>query len=557
MLKILHLPAVIGLLIFGLALAVFLAPTAIAVDEGNTLISNVHHDDEAPAAIFEARIKSGVAFYKPVRYYASETVLTDCSEETEAYEASQGAPYNFEGEDSFQKKEGDWGVWNYRTDYNITPLHRSLCFAIISGDDVYEFHGPYTINTSGNFEATEPSSTTTEGGSSETTESEDDALITFAVGGGEDDTWILDLRYVAGAEMATFEARIKKHLNLDFVRYYPSKDIDETCSADLSVYTHQSQPRQLEGSDSSYTEIFNWKAWGYQTNDNLEQAHETICFVIATTDGARAIHKPFGNNAIQASPTCEANISGVGFGWVICWALNGISEGLEATEGFVESHLTLEPKDYHEEFQINNKENFTYKDAWSNVRTYMTFTVIGTALFMIISTALDFGFFSNYTVKKYLPRLIVGTILIQFSWALGDLLIQLTNQIGGFMQSLLYAAVPGAVDHGLEDIFGNGGFSTLLAGGAGVAALTWVLLLPVGFTGLVFFFLGFLFLVARKYLLIMLLILTPLGLALWVLPGSDKIWKTYSKTFTYLLIFYPVVVTVIAAGKIFSYLILL
>lgn len=257
--------------------------------------------------------------------------------------------------------------------------------------------------------------------------------------------------------------------------------------------------------------------------------------------------------------TCEFQWRGVGFSWILCWAFNGISEGLEVIEARAYEELVIDRADYQEQFSSGTNE-FSYKDGWANIRNVMTFAIVGTALFMVISTALDIGFFSNYTVKKYLPRLIVGTILIQFSWALGDLSIQLTNQMGDLLNALLFSAFPGAKDHGLEAIFEGGGFIALTGLGAAVAVgaySAWGLLLPAGFSGLVMLTLGFLFLIIRKWLIILLLILAPLGLAFWILPGNDRAWGAYSKTFLYLLLFYPIVRVTIAAGKIFSYLILL
>lgn len=260
--------------------------------------------------------------------------------------------------------------------------------------------------------------------------------------------------------------------------------------------------------------------------------------------------------------TCEWQWSGAGVGWILCWVFESISDGLEGVERIVYGYLTVEREDYLQEFSSQG-QTFTYKDAWVNIRNFMTFTIVGTALFMILSTALDFGFFVNYTVKKYLPRLILGTILIQFSWVLGDLAIQATNQLGNLMGAILYSAFPGAENHGLEDIFDGGGYTSLIGGGAAAgtvayfAGSSWLLLLPIGFTGLIMLFTGFLFLIARKYLIILGLILSPLGLAFWMLPGNDRAWRFYIKTFFYLLIFYPLIVTSIAAGKIFSYLILL
>ncbi len=262
---------------------------------------------------------------------------------------------------------------------------------------------------------------------------------------------------------------------------------------------------------------------------------------------------PLTNNA---SDTCEFHLTGVVVGWLLCWVFNGISGVLNFIESFIGGYLTLEPEDYKERFQSG--ENATYKDVWRAFRDFMTLAVVGTALFMVISTALDIGFFKNYTVKKYMPRLVAGTILIQFSWTLGDFAIQATNQMGDLLKALMFSAVPEAINFGLNNILDGGGITVLLVSSGGVvAAYFWLGLLSIGLTAAGAFFFGFLFLVARKFLIIFLLILSPLGLALWILPGNDKAWRFYAKTFLYLLLFYPVIVMVISAGKIFAYLILL
>ena len=113
----------------------------------------------------------------------------------------------------------------------------------------------------------------------------------------------------------------------------------------------------------------------------------------------------------------------------------------------------------------------------------MTLAVVGTALFMVISTALDIGFFKNYTVKKYMPRLVAGTILIQFSWTLGDFAIQATNQMGDLLKALMFSAVPEAINFGLNNILDGGGITVLLVSSGGVvAAYFWLGLLSIGLT---------------------------------------------------------------------------
>lgn len=259
----------------------------------------------------------------------------------------------------------------------------------------------------------------------------------------------------------------------------------------------------------------------------------------------------------NTSNTCEFQLSGLGLGYILCWLLEGVSQALKSVEGLLYNSLTVDSSDYQSAF--GDQGQYTLKTAWRFIRDFVTYAIVATAFFMIISTALDVGIFKNYTVKKYLPRLIVGTILIQFSWALGDMFIQAFHWLGDVLGALMFAGFPEAEEQDLADIFG-GGLSTTFSATAFVAIMQymgWMTLLPILFTATSFFIIGFLFLVARKYLIILLLVLSPLGLALWILPGNDKAWNAYFKAFFYLLAIYPLIVVSIAAGKIFSYLILL
>ena len=265
---------------------------------------------------------------------------------------------------------------------------------------------------------------------------------------------------------------------------------------------------------------------------------------------------------VDQTQTCAWQDDGFLIGFIICWILKGLSEAIQSIEKIIYGFLTLESSEYDEAVQLQKNRGFTYKAAWRAVRDITSYAIVGTALFMIIATALNIGFFSNYTVKKYLPRLVVGTILIQFSWTLGDFMIQFTNQLGDMVSALVFSSFPEAKDHGIDDIF-DGGFSTLIAGGAlgsyAIVAvyLNWAIILPVVFTGFVAFVLGFMFLIARKYIIIMSLILSPLGLAFWILPGNDRAWRFYSKIFMYSLLFYPIIILVISFAKVFSYIIIL
>ena len=259
----------------------------------------------------------------------------------------------------------------------------------------------------------------------------------------------------------------------------------------------------------------------------------------------------------QEDGDCEGTVQNFGFGWILCPALNIASSALLAMEEKLENLLRVGPDSYN---------NDAYKDMWGSLRRLSTFAIVATALFMVISTAVNAGFFSNYTVKKYLPRLIAGVILIQLSYGMFTTFLDIMNELGDGINSILETASGlGGADWGLREIAGkslagenSGGRSGVAFAGGGVLGI--VLLGGLGalgalsmlYSGAIALLFGFLFLILRKFIIVALVIFSPIGLALWILPGNDKAWRLYIKTFLTLVLMYPILVAIIALGKIFS-----
>lgn len=283
--------------------------------------------------------------------------------------------------------------------------------------------------------------------------------------------------------------------------------------------------------------------------------------------GGPADPNPEPDPAIESG--YDACDGGIGIDWALCSLLWGVSNGIEAIERQIYSFLRIDRVSYQPndcDGTASESRACNYYDAWGNIRNLMTLAVVGTAILMVLATALDFGWFSNYTVKKYLARLIVGVILMIMSWAIGDFIIHISNQLGGFAGNVITAPFEGASEIGLESIFSGTedkgvaeGTSIAVAGAGavavGIVALSGGLgLVPVLLTaalGLLAIIFGFMFLVFREMVIIAMLVFAPLGVALWFLPGSDRMWKLYYKTFLSLVFIYPIIVSVIAFGRVF------
>lgn len=166
--------------------------------------------------------------------------------------------------------------------------------------------------------------------------------------------------------------------------------------------------------------------------------------------------------------------------------------------------------------------------------------------------------FDAYTVKKVLPRLVIAVILIQLSWFIFSGMIFLTESIAYGIEALIYAPFGNAQDFTFEALFTSIGgsdiqvlFYSLIAAGAAVASFGG----SIGFFALIALlalFVGVLTLLIRRILLVLLLVLSPLALVAWILPNTERFWKMWWDNFTKLLLMYPIILAMVAAGRVMA-----
>lgn len=167
--------------------------------------------------------------------------------------------------------------------------------------------------------------------------------------------------------------------------------------------------------------------------------------------------------------------------------------------------------------------------------------------------------FDAYTIKKVFPRLVAAAILIQLSWPIFTFLIYLVGQITWGIEGLLYAPFGGAEALELKNIIanmtGNTGAATasvLLIGGAaiGLVSLTLPGVMLMALSALLALLIAFFVLTIRQLVLIILLVTAPIAIVAWILPNTEKVWKVWWESFSKLLLMYPLIILLIAGGKI-------
>lgn len=173
--------------------------------------------------------------------------------------------------------------------------------------------------------------------------------------------------------------------------------------------------------------------------------------------------------------------------------------------------------------------------------------------------------FSAYTIRKILPRLLIAVIAIQLSWALVLLAVRINNDVAHGLEALFYAPFGGTDAFNLGSIIQTGGGSAAGFAGAGFAAVaagttgflllgpgTAVGILALAATAALGLLVALFTLILRRALLLFLIVIAPLAIVCWVLPGTDKFWKLWWESFSKLLIMYPLILLMIAAGRVFA-----
>lgn len=164
-----------------------------------------------------------------------------------------------------------------------------------------------------------------------------------------------------------------------------------------------------------------------------------------------------------------------------------------------------------------------------------------------------------YTVRKAIPRIVIAVIGINLSIYLCVLLIDVTNIFGNGLGSIITGPFVGdGIKIGSQNFSGNPVtqgvlgviFATLIASvvaGPGVLALIgsiFPLILIVLLVALAVIFT----LVIRQGLLLFLTVISPVAIALSILPGTEKYFKKWFDLFITTLMVYPIIAVLFAVS---------
>ncbi len=235
--------------------------------------------------------------------------------------------------------------------------------------------------------------------------------------------------------------------------------------------------------------------------------------------------------------------------WIVCPVIQLLEEAVTGIFGFIESMLKVDPRILDTQSETGEA---TYT-GWMMFRDLANIILVVIFIAIIISQVTGFGI-DNYGIKRMLPRLIALGILINLSYIIGQLAVDVSNIVGantyGFMVSIAERfswSGAGSALLGLTALIGGviGGLMLAVAISGGIILLP----LAMGLLGaIVSALFMFVLLGVRQVAVAVFVILAPLAFAMNILPNTAGLFKKWWNIFKTLLVLYPICALVMGAG---------
>ena len=254
----------------------------------------------------------------------------------------------------------------------------------------------------------------------------------------------------------------------------------------------------------------------------------------------------------ENSTSTSCNVQGIG--WFICPVSNWLADGIDYMYSALQEFLKTKP------LETTNQNSGIYL-AWVIMRNISNVAFIVAFLVIIYSQLTSVGI-SNYGVKKMIPRLVIAAVLVNLSFTICAILLDLSN-IAGYAFQDAFMGIKNTISTVGEntstwtwsEIISTALSNGALAVGAGYAvslALTTELLpmlVPAAaLAGLTLLFI-LLIMAARQALIIILIIISPLAFVCYLLPGTEKWFKKWRDLFLTMLVFFPAFAVVFGGAQ--------
>jgi hypothetical protein len=290
-------------------------------------------------------------------------------------------------------------------------------------------------------------------------------------------------------------------------------------------------------------------SFDYSATSALSNPHDTQTITVT----------PQGSDDSLAGET-NSSCSVGGVGWMICPISVFLAESMDTIYSVIEQFVVTPP------LMMQTENNGIYI-TWNIARTIANVAFVIAFLIIIYSQLTNFGV-SNYGIKRLTPRLVVAALLVNISFYISAIAIDISNIIGYSIVDI-FTSIRESIFTITNDNFAavnNNPWSAItavvLAGGGVVGGVYYLvtagpfilITLMVGLALTALFVL--LVLAARQAVIVLLVIVSPLAFVANLLPNTEKWFEKWRDLFMTMLIFFPAFAAVFGGSQLAGQLII-
>lgn len=304
--------------------------------------------------------------------------------------------------------------------------------------------------------------------------------------------------------------------------------------------------RVRDGRPKQKTAVFVCAKKGTKAGDNVEKCNKK-----ENEDSEECKNNPAGEDDGDSDGSNDKNSCAIEWvGWIMCPVIRGANGMVVSTYSVMQQHF------------LNIKADEIFQQDKPAFKTWSSFRDIANVFFVIILSIIIFSQvsgvgISNYGIKKMLPKIIVFAILVNISWYISVIMIDISNIVGHSLFEWLsgdgtwqFSSDSQSEDSPVEQILGG---SAVLVGTA--AAVTGAF--AAGTSILLFLFSAALALIMMVFILlirqaavIVLVVVSPVAFVAGILPNTEGFFKKWMKFLKNMLMIYPIC-SLIVGGSIF------
>ena len=363
---------------------------------------------------------------------------------------------------------------------------------------------------------------------------------------------------ITAEKQAAFEACMQMDINIDPQTDDEKKEADEQADAIVQCVKDAdltSQEAMMECNDTKYI--------GRGVDLDTASKNRVRCDAIEGTrvrttpkddDGGKDEGDKLSEDYVD--PCYAANEA---LSWFTCPLIDGLSSFMTRLyTSIVEEWLLFDPQILTVATNQTSGTNAA-RDAWGQFRNYANILFVIVLFFMVFAQITGFGE-GRYNFRAMLPRFIALVIVVNISYPICQIAVDISNILGAGISSLFQEFSSHIDLENAEGVAGMPGYGAMIAAVLIAAVAIIVASIAVGpaflmpiimslLGGMLTVFFTYLMLVVRQAVMIVLIVVSPVAIATSIFPGTKSIFDKWFKLFRGLLLTYPIASLLMMGGN--------